>query len=94
MNTCETCTHWLRPEQRTGFTHVITVYPDGYHAARLKAESDAADRLFGQCRAINLTTDVQVSEPIPLAVTRDASEYQADLYTQATFGCAMWEPKP
>jgi hypothetical protein len=56
-----------------------------------QAEHDA-DRKYGECQAINLEagTDLPFGAPLPLAVARDGSDYMAQLYTQAAFGCAMW----
>lgn len=61
--------------------------------AQAREAQDAADRLFGYCKAIALT-ELTLGDPIPLAVACDGSNYRADLYTQAEFGCAMWEGNP
>lgn len=90
---CDTCKHWQRPEERDDFSHVMSVYPLDGNYPRLREASDAADRLFGRCQAIDLVTEVAEGEPIPLAITKDGSDYTASLFTQAEFGCALWETK-
>lgn len=95
MSTCDGCRHWKPPSERDGYGDAVMVgppagqlTPEGFTAAR--GVQVAADMLFGSCRAITLR-ELEMGEPVPLAVTMDASQYQATLYTQATFGCAMWE---
>jgi hypothetical protein len=95
MSTCATCKHWRRPENRNDFHDAVSFAGDewvddvgngmdGYQRGSVE------DRKFGECLAIDLGTDLPEGPP-PLAVTRDASDYQATLYTQAEFGCLMWE---
>lgn len=99
MNTCATCQHWKPPTERDGYGDAIQIGPrEGdqrpievrYGEAR--EAQRAADILFGECAAIYLR-EIEIGEPVPLAVTMDASQYVATLYTQAEFGCAMWEPR-
>lgn len=97
---CETCRHWHKPDSRTGFGDAVYISPSGehpftpadYRVARERQQE--ADRLFGECEVINLEagTDLTVDSPLPLAVTRDGSDYRAHLYTQASFGCVLHEP--
>lgn len=78
--TCGTCRHWTPPTERTDFRNIF--------------RGDDADRLFGICEAINLADSYDPPpDQIPLAVTKDGSDYKADLYTQESFGCVMWEAK-
>lgn len=90
---CASCRHWTPPKSRDDFGHAVTISPAQYGDAALSAAAreaqDEADKTFGICKAIDLC-DLTLGDPIPLASTRDASDYIATLYTQAAFGCAMW----
>ena len=78
--TCETCKHWTQPSDRTDYRNIY--------------RGDHADVQYGICDAITIARrHEEAPDPLPLAVTQDASDYQADLFTQAAFGCVMWEPK-
>lgn len=95
---CVTCLHWLKPSERTDFRDVVNYHDPSaretgdYEPARRR--EDEADKRFGRCQRINLEAgvDLPMEQEPPLALCRDGSEYKADLYTQATFGCVLWEP--
>lgn len=94
MNTCAACRHWTPPTERTDFGTAVTIRSaaDHYDADASAAAHEAqaeADKTFGICKAIDLC-ELAHGEPVPLATTRDASDYIATLYTQAEFGCALW----
>jgi hypothetical protein len=77
--TCASCRHWLPPDGRTDYRNLFS--------------GGITDRLYGLCYAIDLADSYEPApDPPPLAVTKDGSDYEADLFTQAEFGCAMWEP--
>lgn len=88
--TCATCRHWTPPSERVRYPNALTYYSPGNWQAGLDA-TQAADLLYGECRAITLCDDLEMGTPPPLATARDGSDYRADVYTQAEFGCAMWQ---
>lgn len=92
MNHCKTCAHWLPNTERADYStvvHYLRRHGEDYDVAYERNEQD--DQLFGQCRAINLGEDLDPDQPAPLAVTQDGSNYRAELFTQAEFGCVMWK---
>jgi len=96
---CGSCEHWRAPSERDGYQSALHVVPRGGYSGRTQEEfaqarevKDRVDRCFGECRAIELT-EVEVGSHVPLAVVRDGSDYMAVLYTQETFGCAMYEAR-
>jgi hypothetical protein len=91
--TCGGCQHWTPNTERTDFRNAVGFYggPDSYVESSKKAE--VVDKLFGVCTEIDIKTDLPLDAEIPLATTRDASEYFAALYTQAEFGCVLWKAK-
>lgn len=91
---CGSCKHWMPPSERSDFITVVEYDYDllsreVQHAASQRTEED--DKLFGVCGKIKLGRNISMDDPTPLAVTMDGSEYKADLYTQAEFGCRLWE---
>lgn len=98
--TCATCKHWTQPTARTGYADALTytgVATVGETwtpelSDRASSRTKEADLLYGECGAITLCADMSLDEDAPLATVRDASDYVATLFTQAAFGCAMWEP--
>lgn len=94
MNTCGTCTHWQAPGGEDWRNTVRLARLPGESLRELDAREHRAEALFGECQAITmLDTYGKQAEPLPLAYTRDASDYRADLFTQAEFGCSLWEAK-
>ena len=95
MGTCGTCKHWRPPGERNDFSQTVALYStvDATDEDRkaLRQESDEADQTYGLCQGIPMGPIEE--KPLPLALTMDASEYQADLFTQAEFGCVLFEEK-
>lgn len=94
MNTCSTCKHWTPPSERTGYGNAIRYRGDEWDdetGEPVRGSED--DKLFGLCRKVILGDDLHIDKPAPLAVTRDASDYMANLFTQAEFGCVLHEEK-
>lgn len=88
INNCGNCKHWLKPSERSDYHSAVSASsfspspPEGYQDL---------DKQFGVCQAIDILSDHPPEEPLPLAVTMDASEYMADLFTQKEFSCSMHE---
>jgi len=98
MGECQSCNFWQPPSQRTGFADVVRVEP--YEEDRQRRDYGPAvnrqmeiDKMFGLCRHITLKPTLSMDDEPPLAITLDGSEYMADLYTQPTFGCVLFEDK-
>lgn len=98
IGNCENCTFWQPPSQRMNFADVVSVDP--YEEDRKARNYGPAvnrqmeiDKMFGLCRHITMKPRLGMDDPPPLAITLDGSEYMADLYTQATFGCVEFESK-
>jgi hypothetical protein len=92
VSTCDTCAHWLRPEKRNGFGNAVKFEDDEWNddlAGGLGGyvKGDTADRLFGECQGVPFGD--ALTGPPPLAAIRDGSDYKADLFTQAKFGCVL-----
>lgn len=86
---CGTCKHWttIAAQDNPGW---------GPHLSLAEGlDQKQINRTTGLCGAIELVDDSSVSkiEVMPLAFTQDASMFQADLWTQAEFGCVLHEPK-
>jgi hypothetical protein len=65
-------------EQRTDFK---TVY------------NEDVDQKYRRCEIVPMAEPYETPpDPLPLAVAMDGSEYRADLYTLADFGCVQWAP--
>lgn len=90
--TCGSCKYWLHRKNRDDFKTVVRFCgPEGWRV-KVRKENEI-DKLFGRCEKIVMGTDLSMDDEIPLAVTLDSSEYQADLFTQEEFGCILWESK-
>lgn len=83
MGNCENCTFWKPPSLRTTFEQIFRWDPD---------KDKRADTKYGMCRRITLASEWDdPPDPLPLAVTKDGSDYKAELYTLPTFGCVEFE---
>ena len=77
---CGTCRHWIPPTERTDFRNLY--------------KGNEADRLFGICGLIDLADAYEEApDPVPLAATKDGSDYRATLHTQEAFGCVLHEER-
>jgi hypothetical protein len=89
---CRTCKHWEKPEDRTGFGNAVSYQDDEWdYDLDDYARGGVDDKLFGTCLKIPLGAYLSSDEPAPLAVTLDASSYRSTVFTQAEFGCVLWE---
>lgn len=98
MSECGNCLHWRRPEDRGDYTTAVSFQDDEWSDDAEDGlggyvRGDAEDREYGECRLIPEGWDLP-DGPAPLAVVRDGSNYRADLFTKADFGCVLWEEKP
>lgn len=91
---CGSCTHWTPPSERDDYKSTVNLHgpiePVEEREARWR-ESQEADQTYGICDRIPMGPIEE--KPIPLALTMDASEYMAILFTQAEFGCVLFEAK-
>lgn len=81
--TCETCKFWDRKNEHYAYGPCTDAKPD-----------DAPDSWRGKfrlCLKIVHVNRYDTEAKMPLACTVDASGYQADCWTQPSFGCAMWQ---
>lgn len=95
MKNCGTCKHWKPPTERGNYGNVVRFRDDEYvgdYDLDYK-RGDAEDKKFGFCKSIKMGGDLPLDKPTPLAVTMDGSQYMADLFTQAEFGCVLWAEK-
>lgn len=97
MKHCVTCKHWLPPGQRNDFRTAVRFDDDTWSDEVNDGQGgyvrgDEADKMFGECQQVQMGDALGPGEP-PLAVVRDGSDYLAILYTQADFGCALWESR-
>jgi hypothetical protein len=101
---CATCKHWLsdQGEQYDWRVRIrLTLLPGESQEDRWEHDSPyeqraaRVERSYGLCKKIDLLDSYdEVSEDeLPLAFTKDGSDYKANLYTRAEFGCAAHEPK-
>lgn len=89
---CGGCKHWDRDGIRNDWRFSIRLdNAPGETQKQADERSMEAEALFGKCNAIPLLDSYEKIDTIPLAFTQDASDYRADLFTQATFGCVLWE---
>jgi len=90
--TCAGCKHWDTEEIRSDWRFSIRV-KNLPNETRAQAEERARqiEVSFGLCKAITLQNSYETSTDVPVAFTQDGSDYRADLFTQATFGCVLWE---
>lgn len=78
---CGSCKHWIPPERRNDFKSIWK-------------DDGETDKKYGICTLIELGDSYQdPPTPLPLAATKDGSDYRADLFTQPSFGCVLWEPR-
>jgi hypothetical protein len=88
MRACRSCRHWEHP--RSDFTQ--TVEPAfGESTTETWKAAGEADQTYGSCLKIQMGP--ALLDELPLAICMDGSQYKADLFTQAGFGCALWEEK-
>lgn len=87
MGTCGSCRYWQK--ERDDFRQVVEFRDDRSFEERYQADREG-DLAYGKCLGVPMGPIE--CEPLPLAVTMDASAYQADLFTQAEFGCVLYEP--
>lgn len=96
MNKCATCVHWKKPGEREDFYSVVEYnYPgqqDKETYARYLAKGEEAGKIYGLCIKNTMHLELGLDDELPLAVTMDGSQYQANLFTQAEFGCVSHEP--
>ena len=94
---CKSCKFWTKPEDRTDFTNAVRYINDSWdenpdsEVEWIKGDVD--DKKFGICSGIQEGFGMGVEDPLPLAVVRDGSDYKATPYTQAEFGCVLWEKR-
>lgn len=95
MGECQNCIFWTPPSQREDFHDTVEIDHKSADWDTVWARQVEADKMFGQCREITLGggREFDVDDELPLAVTKDGSDYKANLYTQATFGCVLFEDK-
>lgn len=96
---CGACKHWQRDDE--GWGVMIRLAPaegdsedDAYdYTSALSERQRRAEQRYGRCAVIDLLDGYEQhsEESLPLAFTKDGSDYKATLYTQAAFGCAMHE---
>lgn len=73
---CGSCAHWA---SRSDFLNLWA--------------GEGADREYRRCGIVPLADSYEdAPDPLPLAVAKDGSDYKADLFTLADFGCVQWEP--
>lgn len=102
MSTCGTCKHWKADDD--SWHSVIRLKPregesddDRYdHTTALHNRERDAQKAYGTCEEIGLLDNYEEhdEDALPLAYTKDASDYVATLYTKAAFSCALFVPKP
>jgi hypothetical protein len=95
-NTCGSCTHWLPPSERTGFRSAVSpCYGADIPDEERETINKKADMRLGECSGVPFLPDAKTvfDTEGPVASIRDASEYQADLFTSEDFFCALWAAK-
>lgn len=97
---CGGCKHWEQTDTdwrlrldlklNEGETQENKYDIDGPYQERVRR----AEQKFGRCNKITLLDSWEEHDEnnLPVAFTRDASDYQADLYTKSEFGCVLQEP--
>lgn len=103
MSNCGSCKHWDENAAKRDWRLRInlTLLPGEEESHRYQADTPLqqrtarAEQQYGRCSKIGLLNEFdEISEDdLPLAFTKDASEYKADLYTKAEFGCVLYEEK-
>lgn len=82
MINCGKCKWWKPPYELVGWSSPVE------NSYSEDSPGFAANQTYGHCELIQMGP-VSHSEPLPKAVVLDGSQYQADLYTQAEFGCVL-----
>ena len=99
---CGTCVHW-KPIDDDWYSVIRLTLREGEkeddrydYSTPLHAREVAAQKRYGECQEIGLLDNYEEhdEESLPLAYTKDASDYQATLYTQTAFGCPLWSDTP
>ncbi len=89
---CLTCRHWSNP--LLSWTDPVRVEWRRGGDKEHESNQAAITRQYGTCgNAAENPDDWRPDDPLPNMVVRDASDYQATLYTRRDFGCVDWEPK-
>lgn len=89
---CGTCTHWTEPNLGWGPNHPRAVQRDdeSYEDFSRRREAKEIENNLRYRRCLGVPFAPEEPEE-PLAWTVDDSEYSADLFTAADFGCVLWE---
>ena len=91
--TCGTCKHWNQ-KNREDYTIVVeSDWESNLPFEEREKAADEADMHYGHCRAINHGRVTVSTDPLPLAITMDGSDYMSSLYTRENFGCVLHEAK-
>lgn len=85
---CETCKHWLNTEEGE---HVDALSIPWSSAKDYSARLAARNADIGRCDAAVHPVEVDADEPVPMLMSRDASDYQSNVYTRRDFGCVLHE---
>lgn len=89
--TCATCKYWKYPLDGWNDPVRVSWYLDWSDNQEEKAQAALSSR-YGECTEVaENPEDWKPGDPIPMAVVRDGSSYQATLYTRDDFGCVQWE---
>lgn len=97
---CGTCKHWEQFDVGWRIDLSLTLIEGETEATKYAVGSPYQERVrlaeqsYGKCSLISLLhgyEDVDESE-LPLAFTKDGSDYQAYLHTREEFGCVLQEP--
>lgn len=95
---CGTCKHWVEYNGWRDPVNIHALGPEPDYDAQSK-EQERVSGLYRQCQAIEANPEVyftpgEALPPLPKAVAIDGSAYMADVFTQAEFGCVLWEAAP
>lgn len=65
------------------------------YGEEIEARQHAAEARYGECQTIDLldTYEAADADSVPVAFTKDGSDYMASLYTRDDFGCTLWEAR-
>lgn len=95
-NTCGNCKHWTAPSERIGFySAVAPCYDADIPDEERERINKQADMRLGECEGVPFLPDAKkvLDTEGPVASLRDASEYEAQLFTSEDFSCALWAKK-
>lgn len=87
---CGTCKHWTVDDDWFASDLSLTRPPDEPSDAYY-SRLEVANAAVRTCKAIELLSQYEAVDEIPLAFTKDGSDYRADLRTRAEFGCVLHE---